>query len=152
MQFLVKDKKVFKVSNFVKHRSVRYINTDGTSSLNRFWAIKLNKFGFPVMGITEKKDKDKVISDLNKVLAAIPKATEEEKAKFVDKNKKFMALSVMEDGAVSEPSKSSKSSKSKPSKKAKKQKVLSKEKEDDSSSSEATVQTLDSDDDSEGSN
>jgi hypothetical protein len=95
--FWDKAKRQFKLKAFLAHRSVRQVNADGSSSLNKFWLKKLEQFGFPRMGITKDSDKEKIISDLKAAVKALPEATVEERRRYADTNKKFMNLAKQEE-------------------------------------------------------
>ena len=139
--FWDKDKKIFKGGNFIKHRSVRFINTDGTSIVNKFWAAKLVKFGFPAMNVTDKKEQEKILAELKKTCSSLPKASEEERRLYVEKNKRSIALSVVEDGPIGKSAKTNSKTKKKSGKaKASKKKSSAK---DDSSSSLESSESLD---------
>ena len=86
----------FKVKAFIKHRTVRQIHGDGTSSANEYWMSKLRKFSFPAMGITREEDKQKVIKDIKAAIAELPEATVEERRKYKEENTRFINMAKVE--------------------------------------------------------
>ena len=96
------------------------------------------------MGVKDKKEQDKILAELKKACSSLPKASEEERRLYVEKNKRSIALSVMEDGPIEKSSKKTTNSKQKKKTvKAKATKKKSPVKDESSSSSESTGQTLD---------
>ena len=155
--------KVFKVKNFLKFRSVRQIEGDGSSKINDFWLNKLKTFGFRGMGITQETDKKKIVKDLKDAAAAMPQASVEERRKYAERNKKFMNLATHEEGrsttdledkiekltnqvqAMSNPSKKSSKKSKKSGSARKKMKKSKKSEESEDSSSDDSAPDLESD-------
>jgi hypothetical protein len=155
-KFWDKDKRMFNIGNFLKHRSVIQINADGSLTFNAFWKNKLISFGFPGMGITQEADKKKILDDIEAAIKKLPHASIEERKRYAEKNKRFINLATTEasgpgtlatniDALANNVTVGSKSSR----KRSGRGKKKSKSKDKDDSSDE---QDSDSDDDSEGSN
>ena len=126
-------KRIFKTQNFWNYRTVRKIEADGSSTVNEFWLKKLKQHGFRGMGITEVADQEKILKDLKALAAKAPKASIEERKKWMQQNQRYINLAKKEEqrsssqsSSASQDSKSkppSKSSKTKSSKRKKKEKV-----------------------------
>jgi hypothetical protein len=97
--FWIAAKREFQVGAFLKHRSVRLIGPDGTSTLSAYWIKKLYQYAFPSLGITEEKDRLKIIADLKKAASRLPKASQAEIEKFAKDSVSYVNLALSEDNS-----------------------------------------------------
>ena len=89
----------FKISAFLKHRSVRMIGMDGKSTVSPYWIKKLNQWAFPQMRITADADKAMIIKDLKDAAAKMPLASRAEIEQFAKDSQKYVAMAVREDSS-----------------------------------------------------
>ena len=146
----------FKTKAFAAHRNVIVMTRKGDKLLSDYWRRKLEQFAFPALGITSAGDQAKVISDVKKAIADLPKATDAEIKKYAEDSRRFVAMVEREDRenvnalkkevttlvnmAAQLPAKSDKSEKTRAKsakKKAEKEKAKAAKEEESDSSSES---------------
>lgn len=103
--FWDKDAKQFKIKNFLAHKSATQINADGTKEPCKEWVAKLERYGFPKMGIVNQSDKDRVLADLKKCTSEMPLASVEERKRYADRKKRTVTqLATVSEGKSSRSS------------------------------------------------
>jgi hypothetical protein len=91
------EKKIFKITAFLKHRGVRNIMGDGSSKVSEYWIKKLNHFTFPNLKITDEETKKKIINDLRKAAQNLARATPAEMEQHAKNSQTFVSLATTED-------------------------------------------------------
>ena len=81
----------------MRHRNVRQIHADGTSTLSEYWLKKLHQWVFPKLRIYAEKDKQAVVKELDAVMAKWPKASQKEIEQYAEDSKRFLSQTARED-------------------------------------------------------
>jgi hypothetical protein len=84
------------VKGLLGHRSLVLIRPDGSKGLSEYWEKKLHQFYFPKLGLSQTKV-DKVLAELRKEIAKLPKAGRTETEKFAKAQILYANLAKMED-------------------------------------------------------
>jgi len=85
-------KRIFRTKAFIMHRGVRVIDKKGVSTVSEYWIKKLKQYSFGAFGVNKDSDREKIIRDLHKAAADLPKATPDEIAKYARESQKWMNL------------------------------------------------------------
>ena len=73
-QFVDQKNKRFRVQKFLQHGNVRHILPSGESIVSDYWIDKLKKYIFPALEVAKESDKAKIISELKKAAAELPRS------------------------------------------------------------------------------
>jgi hypothetical protein len=92
-------KNKFQPKAYLKHRSVRQINADGSSSVSGYWIKKLQQWTFPNLKILADADKEKIIKELRDTAAKLPTATKSEIDKFMTDSQRYVGMAMAEDNS-----------------------------------------------------
>ena len=93
-QFVDQKNKRFRVQKFLQHGNVRHILPSGDSIVSDYWIDKLKKYTFPALEIEKESDKAKIISELKKAAAELPRVTQEERKVLQQESKKMINIAM----------------------------------------------------------
>ena len=93
-QFVDQKIKRFRVQKFLQHGNVRHILPSGDSIVSDYWIDKLKKYTFPALEIEKESDKAKIISELKKAAAELPRVTQEERKTLQQESKKMINIAM----------------------------------------------------------
>jgi hypothetical protein len=90
---------VFKILEYLKHRSVRQIGPDGKSTVSEYWIKKLFQYVFPSLGIVDEEMKKKIVRELREAATKLPKATTAEMESHAKNSQTYVSMASVQDNA-----------------------------------------------------